>query len=352
MFGKKLNYKLINITALMLLLYIAVSNIEVWLNIFLGALSIFAPFIVAFAFSYATYPLVKFLEKKGIKKQFGIIIVVVTIVLLFISILMITLPLVYDQLVSFSRTLLDVSSDISNRYNLNLGPVSIRIEDYLNEIVVNLSHMISSGTAGFINGFLSFMGRFAVGFIAWIYFLAYMEKIRYALKQFLMSHSKKFYGYLESLDKEFAQYIKGLSIFMIIQFVQYSFLFFIIGHPNWLILGILASVTTIIPYFGGIATNIIAIITATAVSQPVFIGTVVICLIFPQLDGYVISPRIYGKTNKVNPLIVIMAISIGGTIAGIKGIIIALPMYLFLRVTYQYFKQDLKTGVKKLKRSI
>jgi len=88
---------------------------------------------------------------------------------------------------------------------------------------------------------------------------------------------------------------------MIIQLFEYSLLFFIVGHPNWLILGILACLTTIIPYFGGVLTNIIAILTATVISTPLTIATIVICLIFPQLDGYVISPHVYGKTNDINP---------------------------------------------------
>lgn len=139
---------------------------------------------------------------------------------------------------------------------------------------------------------------------------------------------------------------------MIIQLFEYSILFLIIGHPNWLILGILACITTIIPYFGGLATNVLAIITASLISTKLFVATIIICLIFPQLDGYLISPKVYGKTNKVNPLITIMAVSIGGTLMGIIGIIAALPCYLLLRTTYQFFKKDLKKGVGLVKNKI
>lgn len=137
---------------------------------------------------------------------------------------------------------------------------------------------------------------------------------------------------------------------MVIQLVEYSFLFFIIGHPNWLILGILACLTTVIPYFGGLITNILAIIMASVVSVPLVIATIVICLIFPQIDGYFTSPKVYGKTNDVNPLITIMVVSVGGTLAGMVGIVIALPCYLLIRTTYKFFEKDLEKGIDKVKK--
>ena len=127
---------------------------------------------------------------------------------------------------------------------------------------------------------------------------------------------------IQCMDMEITKYLKGLELFMIVQFLEYSFIFFIIGHPNWLILGILASITTVIPYFGGLITNIIALILASVVSTPLLIATTIVCLVFPQLDGYIISPKIYGKTNNVNPLITIVVVSVGGTLLGIGGIIL------------------------------
>ena len=167
-----------------------------------------------------------------------------------------------------------------------------------------------------------------------------MEKIRKEIKGTLRNYSQRGYDYFKLMDKEITNYLKGLEIFMVIQFFEYSFLFLVTGHPNWLILGILACITTVIPYFGGLITNIIAIILASVVSTKLMILTILICLIFPQVDGYFISPKIYGKTTNVNPLIVIMAVSIGGSVAGIIGIVAALPVYLFLRTTFHFFKKD------------
>ena len=88
----------------------------------------------------------------------------------------------------------------------------------------------------------------------------------------------KGYDYVKALDDEMGNYLQGLAIFMLVQLFEYALLFKIVGHPSWLLLGILACVTTVIPYFGGIFTNLIAVVTASVISTKLFIITLIITL--------------------------------------------------------------------------
>ncbi len=352
MFNNQLNYRIINITALLLLLYIGVSNVGVWWDIFTKIVSIMAPFIIAFVFAYAFTPIVEWLERKGLRKGFAVMLVVCSLVFIIGGLLAITLPLVYEQVSLLAKSILEVIDHVGDRFHLNLFKFEIKVTDYLNDIVKSIGAMASSTTIGILSKSIDFFSKFIVGFVGFVYFLADMGKIRSWCRELLISINQRCYHYFQCLDKEIGNYLKGLGIFMLIQLFEYSILFFIVGHPNWLILGILACLTTIIPYFGGLITNIIAIITASVISYPLVIATIVICLIFPQLDGYIISPRVYGKTNNVNPLITIMVVSIGGTVAGMVGIIVALPCYLLIRTTYHFFQMDLKKGMVKVKKAI
>jgi predicted PurR-regulated permease PerM len=175
-----------------------------------------------------------------------------------------------------------------------------------------------------------------------------MEKIRGEVKRILgeSPKRKRAYDYVKLLDDELGQYLTGLALFIGIQFVEYTLLFLIIGHPNWLLLGVLAALTTVIPYFGGLITNIVAVILASVVSTQLFIATLLICLIFPNIDGYIISPKIYGRTNNVNAMWTIFAVVAGGTLFGIPGIMISLPAYILLNCTYKFFKKDIYGVVK------
>ena len=352
LFPNKLNYKIINLTFLLGLLYIAVTNIGVWWGVFLKMVSVMAPFIIAFVLAYAFTPFINLLRRKGISKNLAVTITVLGSVLLVGGIIAIVLPLFYDQLSLLIKMVKEVIDNVGTKFNLNLGSFEIKITDYLNDALKDIGGVISSTTIDVLSKSIGFAGKFIVGFVGFIYFLADMGKIRYWFKELLLSIDKKAYEYFKCLDVEISNYLKGLGIFMLIQLFEYGFLFFIIGHPNWLILGVLACLTTIIPYFGGLITNILAIIMASVVSVPLVIATIVICLIFPQVDGYFISPKVYGKTNDINPLITIMVVSVGGTLAGMGGIVVALPCYLFVRTTYKFFEKDLEKGLDKVKEAI
>lgn len=352
MFPNKLNYKIINLTFLLGLLYIAVTNIGVWWGVFLKMVSVMAPFIIGFVFAYAFTPFINLLRRKGISKNLAVTITVLGSVLLVGGIIAIVLPLFYDQLSLLIKMVKEVIDNVGTKFNLNLGSFEIKITDYLNDALKDIGGVISSTTIDVLSKSIGFAGKFIVGFVGFIYFLADMGKIRYWFKELLLSIDKKAYEYFKCLDVEISNYLKGLGIFMLIQLFEYGFLFFIIGHPNWLILGVLACLTTVIPYFGGLITNILAIIMASVVSVPLVIATIVICLIFPQVDGYFISPKVYGKTNDINPLITIMVVSVGGTLAGMGGIVVALPCYLFVRTTYKFFEKDLEKGLDKVKEAI
>ena len=348
----KLNYKLINITTLMLLLYIGFSNVNLWIGVVSKTLSILGPFIVGFVFAYALNPIVRYLEKKGVRKSLAVTAVVISLVVIVGGLLAITLPMIYEQASLFAKFIIEVIENVGTKFDVNLGSFEIKIADYLNTAVKDIGSIASSTTIGIVSKSIDFIGKFILGFVGFIYFLADMDKIRKSFKDILLSINVKTYKYFKCLDIEIGNYIKGLGIFMVIQLIEYSLLFLLVGHPNWLILGILACITTVIPYFGGLITNILAIITASLISTKLVIATIIICLIFPQLDGYVISPKVYGKTNNVNPLITIMAVSVGGTLLGVVGIIAALPIYLLIRATYQFYKPDIKKSVKKMKDTI
>ena len=349
---KKLNYRIINMVAIIALIYLLVHTIGVCWGIIGSALQLLAPFIVGFAFAYAFTPLVKWLEGKGIRKGLSITIVVLGLVLFLGGLLIITLPMLYDQLSLFVKMIVEVLKNLDIKYDFNLGNYELKITDYLNTILGDVGSLVSASGIDFINKSLGFTGKAIVGFVAFVYFLIDMDKIRSTLKIWLQSFSKRGFEYIQLMDGEITNYLKGLEIFMVIQFFEYSFLFLVTGHPNWLVLGILACITTVIPYFGGLITNIIAIVLASVVSTKLVILTIIICLIFPQVDGYLISPKVYGRTTNVNPLIVIMAVSIGGSMAGMVGIIAALPVYLLIRTTYYFFEKDLKKGMGNLKRTI
>ena len=349
MYKNRINYKLLNLLILMGLLYIIVTNIGTWYNILGSIFSVCFPFILAFGIAYALNPVVRKLVSKGLSRSLAVTIVVILVTAIIIGLLVATLPLLYNQLITFANSFGQVIEDIGDKFNINLSSIEDVGGGYLDSLIASIGNVVKDGTIDIVGKTASILGKIIITFVVSIYFLAYMDKIRNVVGEFLKKTKYKLYRYVRAVDYELSNYLKGLLLFMIIQFFEYSLVFLIVGHPNWFLFGILASLTTVIPYFGGLITNLLALLTASVISPNLFIATVIICLIFPQLDGYVISPRVYGKTNNINPLVTIMMVSIGGTVFGILGIIIALPIYIVISSSYRFFKNDIKKGVKKVK---
>ena len=176
-----------------------------------------------------------------------------------------------------------------------------------------------------------------------------MDKIREGIKKRLKRTKNRSYAYVKRLDTEVNNYFSGLLKNIIIQFFEYTIVFFLIGHPNYLILGILAAVTTIIPYFGGLIINILALVIASVISTKLFILTVIVCIICPNIDGYIIGPRVYGKTNQLHPLVNIFAVFAGGILGGFWGIVVSLPIAIMIIATIKFFKEDINSKIVTIK---
>lgn len=346
--SNKLNYKLVNILLLMAILYIILSTSNYWGVIIIKIFQIIFPFLLAFVFAYILHPFVKKLEEKGVRRGLALVLVVLIVFILLVGLMWITLPAIYDQLISFSKSITEVIGDISGRFDLNLGEFEATIVETLNQIIKDLGSYISTGTIDILGKSVNFLTNAIIVLVVGIYLLIDMDKIRDFVKRNLKSHKKE-YQYVKAIDHEMGNYLHGLAIFMLVQLVEYSVLFKLAGHPSWLLLGVLACATTVIPYFGGIFTNIIAVLTASVVSTKLFVITLIITLIFPNIDGYVISPNIYGKTNNINPLFVIFIAGVCSSIFGFLGIVIGLPLYLIIRTTWKFFNGDIKEKIEDFK---
>lgn len=349
MFKDKLNFKLVNLLILLVIFYIVINTTNWWSGIISKIMSILFPFIISFAIAYAFYPLVRKLEEKGVRRSLSVASVVILTTIFILGLFVITIPLVYDQILTLYRLIGEVLTDFSLRFSIDLGGFENSISSIFNDIISSIGKYLSNGTIQFAIKSVDLITKFIIIYIVSIYLLSDMDKIRNNVKFWLKKSNAKGYKFIKAIDKDLGQYLQGLVIFMVIQLFEYCFLFWIVGHPNWLILGILASVTTVVPYFGGLITNIIAVILASVVSPKVFIATLIICLVAPNIDSYVISPKVYGKTNNINALWTIFSVFVGGALFGFIGIVIALPVYIIINRTYHFYKGDIKGKIEDIK---
>ena len=345
----RVNYQLLNlliIVAIVCLIYL-IRNL--WIGIVVKILDICFPVLIAFAVAYALYPLVKKLRNAGLPKWLSIAIVCLLGLGFLATIVILIVPMLYDQTLLFLSNISVFISDISEKYKLNLGPLQTSISEISSDIIKNIGSYISNGAVNIVNSSINVITNLVIILFSAVYFLIDMERIRNFVKKKTKGKKNKFYNYLKQLDIELGNYCIGLGRNILVQLFEYTFVFFIIGHPNYLVLGILASFTTIIPYFGAFIVDILALLIASVVSTKLFILTLIVLLICPQIDGYIISPKIYGKTNQIHPLVSIFAVFAGGILGGFWGIVISLPVAIMIIATFKFFLPDISNKLGEIK---
>lgn len=343
MLGKKLNYKLVNCALIMVIIFLIYKTGNLWFGIVNKMSSLIFPFALAFAIAYVLYPILKYLESKKLSRGLALTVLMIFIVALIVIVCILVGPSLFSQLRNLFSSIITFLNNVSTDNSVNLDGVEATLSNVFNGIIGNLGKIVSDGLFNVIGSSISILSTLFISFASSIYFLLDMENMRYRISKLLnKKKTRRFYKYLKTLDEEMMKYLNGFLKIMIISFVEYSIVFTIIGHPDALLLAFTAMLAPLIPYFGGIINNLVAIIVASTVSPALLIRTIIASFILTTIDGNVTNPLVYGKTNQIKPILVIMSVFIFGALFGIPGIVISMPATIFIVTTFRYFEEDLK----------
>lgn len=314
------NYKLINFFIVLLIILVFYETRFLWFNI----LDLCKPFLTAIMVSYILDFYLRKLNRH-FNKYVSFLIFLLTFFLLF-YVFAHFFSLIVVQIKDCAYGCIYFLRFLSLKYNFNIMDVYGRLKDFI-DLIPSVSFF------GGIFKYISFI-IIVISVSAYLFF----DFNRIICKIKLFSKENKFYDYLVVVNSDLEKYISGFFLLSICNILEYSLVFFIVGHPNYLFLGFLSGVFSVVPIFGGIITNIVSLIMAFLVNYRLFIRTIIGILFLSILDGYVISPIVYSKNNKIHPVLIIFSIFIGSKIFGLFGAIISLPLLVVLISTYKYLK--------------
>jgi len=176
-----------------------------------------------------------------------------------------------------------------------------------------------------------------LAFISSIYILIEKDKFQIFIRRLLrifmpVQICEAIIEHTDKLNSNFKQYIKVQTIDGLILGSIVTVQLMIMGSPFAPVLGVLLGVLNYIPYFGSIVATIIAII-VVAFTQNLTMALIatVVLVITQQIDANVIQPKLMGKSFSFSPLLVIISVTIGGAIAGVLGMIAAIPIVAGLK---------------------
>ena len=142
----------------------------------------------------------------------------------------------------------------------------------------------------------------------------------------------------KEIDKSLGNYIRGQLFVCLILGGVSALAFWFIGMKYPLLLGIIVGVTDIIPYFGPILGAIPTLMIAATVSTNLVIKAGITLAILQFVESNILSPYIVGRSLRMHPVVIMLALLVGGEIGGIVGLLLSVPLLAVLRTIIVHTK--------------
>ena len=311
------------------------------------------PFFAGCLIAYLLNPVVCFFQEK-VKIRHRLLAVVVTLLVVagvLFGVGWLCAPLIADEIDTLGSMVENYS-----RHVASLKFLPIEIQDYIRGIdlsnvkaILNsdyLAKMFSKGTdlvSRSVESLLRIL-EWALMFIYIVFVLIdYRQIVEGFKKIFPVGIRPKAMEVVGDVEKAMNSYFRGQGLVALCACIMYCVGFSIVGLPLSIVMGILVGVLYMIPYFQYVTLIPVAMICLiTSLSGPetfwMMMGKcLLVYLIVQSVCDYVITPHIMGKEMGLNPAVILLALSVWGSLLGILGMIIALPATALILAYYERY---------------
>lgn len=300
--------------------------------------TLFIPLSFSLLISFILYPICKWMETSGINKGISIVICILGITLLVGSIIY----LLFVQFIDFlqewqslkaklTETINQLSFFILERFDISLEKQT----DFINNTLNNSGSQAFSivrNTAYSLSESLFFLIMIPVFSALILYHRNLLSNALYEL--FSPERKNTIHEILIETIHEYYNFIKGMLIVYLIVGLLNSIGLWIIGVPNPFLFGFIASILTFIPYVGIMISSLLPIavswITYNSIWYP--LAVIAVFSIVQVLEAYIIFPFAVGSRLKINTLVIIVVIILGGIIWGAAGMILFIPFISIIKL--------------------
>lgn len=313
--------------------------------------SVIMPLLMAFFISIVLLPPFRWLMKHKVPESLSIVLCIIGFILLIVAVAFF-LSWQIGGFVSDIETIkknLNIHWDNLSKWISNKTHYSV--EEQL-AIIKQQSSKLGSNVAGQVQGALaSLSGIFIfLGLLPIYIFLIMFYRnllLRFVYMWFSEDHHSKVEEALRETEVMVKFYLVGLAIQIAYLTVLLSVILLLFGIKHAILIGVTFAILNLIPYLGALIGNLIGVILTLTTSQEIWqIWAVLGTIAFVQfLDNNILMPRIVGSKVKVNALASIVGIVIGGTMAGISGMFLSIPLMALLKIVFDKTEHLRQWGV-------
>ncbi len=320
--------------------------------------NVLIPFLVAWLIAYLLYPIVKFIQYKCHVKSriLSIIITVLLILGIITGGCYLIIPPIIDEMTHLKdiiveyattdSTVTSVSAEVENyiKHNIDLNEITkaLTVKDvsqFVEEKVPQFFSIISSSVSAIV-GFIASL----IAIIYLFFILVDYEAMAEGLFKLVPKGKRGIVqDVMSDLQKGMNGYFRGQTIIAMCVGVLFSIGFLIIGLPLAIPLGLFIGVLNLVPYLqtiGFIPTIMLALLKAYDTGQNfwgIMLAALIVFAVVQAIQDWVLTPRIMGKVTGLNAAIILLSLSVWGSLLGFVGLIVALPLTTLIVSYYKRY---------------
>lgn len=281
--------------------------------------------LIGFILMSALRPAVNYLTSKRVPRAVAVITIYIFFIFFFVSLISLIIPPIIYETASLIRSLPTYLRDAAPELN--------GIVNYTD--ITRLLPNVTNNLLGIVTGVFSNTLFVITTLFFGLYFLLEENMFEDFLKRYFSDgKAKQIIRVVQTAEKRMSSWFWGELILMTVVGVLTFIGLNLIGIRYALPLAVLAGLLEVVPNIGPIISSIPAILIGFGTSYFTGFSAMALYIVVQQLENSLIVPIIMRKAVGINPIITLMALIIGGRIGGILGVLLAIPLFLFIETIF------------------
>lgn len=289
--------------------------------------------LLSLVLASAMEPMVDYFNEKRVPRAVSVLAVYVLVLATVAFVVYLLVPPVIEQI----RVLAAKWPEYALQLERLVGNTSISVSDignYFKEFSSSYKGGLLTGTVSVFNAFLTLITVLVISF----YLVAEDRGMKKFIATLIPGEHRDFaVALIDKIQKKMGLWVIGQVILSVSIFVLTFIGLSLLRVDYALFLALLAGVLEVVPYIGPFLSAVPGVFFAFIQNPPLALAVAIMYLVIQKTEGYVLVPKVMEKTVGTSPLVVLLALLIGFQLAGIIGLLIAVPVVSALTVIMNEF---------------
>ena len=286
-------------------------------------------------------PLVEWMEKRGLTRTLSLALLFLGSIVVASLLIFLTVPPLIEQLAQIVRGAPEHRAKlvaVLEERSLTV-PLAHAVQ---NAGLEQMFARIETGLLGYSSAAVKVLGYFGTTIVLAFYFLADSKRSQGVLYAVVpRDYHMRLARIIHNLEAIVGGYMRG-QLITSASIATFTFLLLVVcGVPNALSIALFAGLADVIPFVGGLLAAGLALLSALPRGAPVSVVVAVFMFVYIEFENRILVPRIYGHVLRLSPIAVVLALLAGGTLLGMVGALLALPIAAGLQMILEELRVEM-----------